>query len=198
MAGPSNSPLGAMYRPEPSLLIDSELSLSLLKIADAQELFSLVEDNRQYLRKTLPWLDEVRSLDEQISYIAHCDSDYELGKGVLYAIRKSGRIVGTVGLNWIDFENRSCGVGYWISEDQMGLGIATRSCFRLIDHCFTDLNFHRFVLEASVENIPSCKVADRLGMRLEGVNRDREWLYNRYVDGKMYAITKPEWLSGSD
>ena len=106
MASLGNSPLGAMNRPEPSLLIDSELSLSLLKIADSQELFSLVEDNRQYLRKTLPWLDEVRSLDEQISYIAHCDSDYELGKGVLYAIRKSGRIVGTVGLNWIDFENR--------------------------------------------------------------------------------------------
>ena len=112
--------------------------------------------------------------------------------------QRLSKSVGTVGLNWLDFENKSCGVGYWISEHQTGQGIVTRSCSRLIDHCFNDLNLHRFVLEASVENVASCNVADRLGMRLEGVNKDREWLYNRYVDGKMYAITKPEWLSASD
>ena len=30
-------------------------------------------------------------------------------------------------------------------------------------------------------------------MRLEGVTKDREWLYDHYVDAKLYAITKPEW-----
>jgi ribosomal-protein-serine acetyltransferase len=195
---PSQSQTGAHNKPVESMIVDTDLCLDILKISDAEELFALVEKNREYLRKTLPWLDEVRSLDEQISYIVHCDSDYELGKGVMYAIRNGGRIVGTIGLNWLDFENRSCGVGYWISEHQTGLGLATRTCSRLIDHCFMDLNLHRFVLEASVENTASCRVAVRLGMRMEGVNKDREWLYNRYVDGKMYAITKPEWLSSSD
>ncbi len=189
---------GPQKRPALSLCVDTDLSLSLLGTSDAKELFGVIEGNRQYLRNSLPWLDEVRTLEEQISYIDHCHADYELGKGVMYTIRRSGRIVGTIGLNWIDYENRSCGVGYWISENHTGQGIATRSCYRIIEHCFNDLNLHRFVLEASVENIASCKVADRLGMRLEGVNRDREWLYNRYVDGKMYAITKPEWKSSSD
>jgi len=198
VAEPFHSQTGAHNRPMESLIVDTGLYLDILKISDAEELFALVEENRLYLRKTLPWLDEVRSLDEQISYISHCQTDYENGKGVMYAIRNGGRIVGTVGLNWLDFENKGCGVGYWISEHQTGQGIVTRSCSRLIDHCFNDLNLHRFVLEASVENVASCNVADRLGMRLEGVNKDREWLYNRYVDGKMYAITKPEWLSASD
>ena len=198
MTEASHPQTGAHNKPVESLIVDTDLCLDILKISDAEELFALVEKNRQYLRKTLPWLDEVTSLDEQISYIIHCDSDYGLGKGVMYAIRNGGRIVGTIGLNWLDFENRSCGVGYWISQHQTGLGLATRSCSRLIDHCFMDLNLHRFVLEASVENVASCKVADRLGMRMEGINKDREWLYSRYVDGKMYAITKPEWLSSSD
>jgi len=32
-----------------------------------------------------------------------------------------------------------------------------------------------------------------LGMRLEGISKDREWLYDRFVDGAMYAVTAPEW-----
>ncbi|MEC7531965.1 MAG: hypothetical protein VX557_00670, partial [Candidatus Thermoplasmatota archaeon] len=94
MTEQSQSQTGAHNKPVESLVVDTDLCLDILKISDAEELFALVEKNREYLRKTLPWLDEVRSLDEQISYIVHCDSDYELGKGVMYAIRNGGRIVG--------------------------------------------------------------------------------------------------------
>jgi len=38
-------------------------------------------------------------------------------------------------------------------------------------------------------------VAERLGMRLEGITKDREWLYDHYVDSALYAIIAPEWQS---
>ena len=113
----------------------------------------------------------------------------------MYSVSSDGDIIGTIGLNSIDYENRSCGVGYWVSEEFAGKGIATRCCSRLIDHCFNDLNLHRFVLEAAIENIASCRVAEKLGLRLEGVIKDREWLYDRFLDANLYAITKPEWVS---
>jgi len=62
-----------------------------------------------------------------------------------------------------------------------------------MDHCFDDLEFHRFVLEAATDNTASRAVAERLGMRLEGITKDREWLYDHYVDAALYAITAPEW-----
>ena len=64
-----------------------------------------------------------------------------------------------------------------------------------MEHCFDDLGFHRFVLEAATENIASRAVAERLGMRLEGITKDREWLYDHYVDSALYAIIAPEWQS---
>tara|TARA_Y100000768_G_scaffold41700_1_gene27340 strand:- start:2139 stop:2738 length:600 start_codon:yes stop_codon:yes gene_type:complete len=188
-----NDTRGVLIRPSPLLVVDDQLSLSILSLSDAREIFKLVDENRIYLRKTLPWLDEVNSLDEQISYISHCISDYELYKGIMYSISSDGDIIGTIGLNSIDYENRSCGVGYWVSEEFAGKGIATRCCSRLIDHCFNDLNLHRFVLEAAIENIASCRVAEKLGLRLEGVIKDREWLYDRFLDANLYAVTKPEW-----
>ena len=30
-------------------------------------------------------------------------------------------------------------------------------------------------------------------LRLEGITKDREWLYDHYVDSTLYAITAPEW-----
>ena len=182
-----------LTRPSSLLTVDNQLSLSIISLSDAREIFKVVDENRIYLRKTLPWLDEVNSLDEQISYISHCISDYELHKGIMYSILFDGDIIGTMGLNSIDYENRSCAVGYGVSEECAGKGIATRCCSRLIDHCFDDLNLHRFVLEASVENIASCRVAEKLGLRLEGVTKDREWLYDRFLDANLYAVTKPDW-----
>ena len=48
----------------------------------------------------------MNSLDEQISYISHCIADYELYKGIMYSVSSDGDIIGTIGLNSIDYENR--------------------------------------------------------------------------------------------
>ncbi len=182
-----------VIRPMTGIQVDSDLEFSLLGINDAEELFSVVESNRTYLREWLPWLDQTNSVEDEISFISMSLDEYEKREGVIYAIRLGGRIIGTIGLNWIDWGNRGCGVGYWLSESHTGQGIVTRCCTRLMEHCFDNLGLHRFVLEAAVENHESRAVADRLGMRLEGITKDREWLYDHYVDAALYAITAPEW-----
>ena len=185
------------HRPDNSLQVDSDLGFSLLGIDDAEELFSVVESNRAYLREWLPWLDQTNNVDDEISFISMSLDEYEKREGVVYAIRLGGRIIGTIGLNWIDWGNRGCGVGYWLSEGHTGQGIVTRCCIRLMEHCFDDLGLHRFVLEVAVDNHESRAVADRLGMRLEGITKDREWLYDHYVDAVLYAITAPEWQTNN-
>ena len=181
------------FRPASQLHVQEGLDLHLVGKADAVELFTVVDSNRDYLRQWLPWLDATNSINDETAFILNSLEEYENREGVFYTIRLNGSIIGTISLNWIDWENKGAGVGYWLSEDQTGNGYVTKSCIRLMEHCFDDLNLHRFVLEAAVENIPSCEIADRIGMRLEGVTKDREWLYDHYVDAKLYAITKPEW-----
>ena len=194
MAEPGELPIYPdPHRPDfaANLLVEDGLELNEPNEEDAEELFSLVEENREYLREWLPWLDDVSSLEDEKTLIRM--EAQKKGSSKIYLIRISGRIVGVLGLNWVDWDNRSFGLGYWLSEDSTGQGIITKSCSRLIDHCFTNLRLHRSVIEAAVENHSSISVAERLGMRLEGTSRDREWLYDHYVDSVMYAITSPEW-----
>ena len=76
----------------------------------------------------------------------------------------------------------------------MGVGVINQICSMMIDHCVSGLGLHRVVLEAAVDNTASCKVAESLGIRLEGVIKDRELLYGSYVDANLYSITGPEWV----
>ena len=139
---------------------------------DAKELFVAVDENREYLREWLPWLDGVNSVDDELGMIRGIRDDKNF-KWV-YLIRNHGELVGVVSLNWVDWDNRSFGLGYWVSESSSGKGIATKSCRRVIEHCFVDLKLHRLVIEVALENHPSRAVAERLGLRLKPV-RDRGW-----------------------
>ena len=166
-----------VFRPASQLHVQEGLDLHLVGNSDAAELFSVVDSNRDYLRQWLPWLDATNSIDDETAFISNSLEEYEKREGVFYTILLNDRIIGTISLNWIDWGNRAAGVGYWLSEDQTGNGYVTKSCIRLMEHCFDDLNLHRFVLEAAVDNIPSCEIADRIGMRLEGVTKDRAVSY---------------------
>jgi ribosomal-protein-serine acetyltransferase len=184
--------------PEPakSLLVEDGLEIISPVEKDAEELFIIVDENRSYLREWLPWLDDVTSVDDEVALIRSL-SEKKDDNFCFYLIRQFGNLVGVISLNWVDWSNRSFGLGYWVSQSSSGKGIITKACSRLIDHCFDDLMLHRSVIEAAVENYPSRKVAEGLGMRLEGVSKDREWLYDHYTDSSLYAITAPEWKSRS-
>ena len=195
MAGTQGEPREGSrdFRPARLLHVENGLDLQLVGEENAGELFAVVDSNREYLREWLPWLDATRSVEDEKAFISNSLEEYQKREGVFYTIRLEGRIIGTISLNWIDWGNKAAGVGYWLSKNHTGNGYVTKSCIRLMEHCFDDLSLHRFVLEAAVDNIPSCEIAERIGMRLEGITKDREWLYDHYVDAKLFAITKPEW-----
>ena len=177
----------------PIIIVDDELSIIVPTSEDAVELFSLVDDNRKYLREWLPWLDTNLSVKDELDFIEISQKDRIQGSSGVWLIREKNDLVGTISINWIDWDNKSCGLGYWISEDKVGKGIVNRCCKFLINNLILNNQIHRFVIEAAVENHASRTVAENLGMRLEGIIRDRELLYGAYVDAALYVITAPEW-----
>ena len=57
--------------PEPakSLLVEEGLEIVEPVERDADELFIIVDENRAYLREWLPWLDDVKSVDDELALI---------------------------------------------------------------------------------------------------------------------------------
>ena len=175
--------------------IDTDLKLRMLREEDAEELFHVVDANRQHLRRWLPWLDANTEVEHTRQFINSTGDQHARNEGFVCGVLLSDRIVGVVGYHPIRWGNRSVEIGYWLSRGAVGSGIMTRCCRVLVAHAFSQLGLNRVAIPAAVGNLRSRAIPERLGFRQEGIIRDAEWLYDHYVDHVLYAALKREWNS---
>ncbi len=159
----------------------------------AVELSRLVDRNREHLREWLQWVDNSRTTQDSRDFLREVRKMYRDSRTVTAGIWHRERLSGMVGLNDIDWANRSTRFGYWLDAGLQGEGIMTRACQALIEHVFNDLELNRIEIEAAVENVRSRAIPERLGFQLDGVRREAQFLNGRYVDIAVYGMTASEW-----
>ena len=177
------------------LSIDNDSELELISQSHADELFDLIEDNREYLREWLPWLDNNRYLQNTIDYIKISQFQYERNETVQFVLLYKGKIAGVIGFHRIDWMNRSTSIGYWIGERYQGSGLVTKSCASVLDYSFGTMGLHRIEIRCATENLKSQAIPKRLGFKEEGLIRQAEWLYDHYVDHIVYGMLEIEWIN---
>ena len=168
-------------------------SLRQLALSDAAEIFAVVDSNRAYLRRWLPWLDRTQTLEDSQCFLEEVAQQAESNRNIQTAILFDGQIVGVASYHRIDWQNRATCIGYWLAEKYQGRGLVTASCQVLVDHAFASLNLHRLVIACAPGNTRSRAVAQRLGFVHEGRQREAEWLYDHFVDHDIYVQLQPEW-----
>lgn len=168
-------------------------SLRQLALSDAEEMFAVVDANREHLRHWLPWLDRTRSVGDSRQFITDVMQQAEANHNIQTAILLDGRLVGVASYHRIDWQNRSTSLGYWLAAAHEGHGLVTASCQVLVDHAFAALNLHRLTITCATGNARSRAIPPRLGFTHEGRQRDAEWLYDHFVDHEVYVQLQPEW-----
>ena len=140
---------------------------------DAGQLFSLIDRNREHLRRWMPWLDENRSVDDSRAFIARSLEQFTRHEGLAEGIWCEGRLAGVVSYVRIDWANRSAAIGYWLGREFEGRGLA------------------------AADNARSRALARRLGFAEEGVERQGAWMYDRFVDMAVFSLLRGEWRAGT-
>ncbi len=177
------------------LKIDVESELELISQSHADELFELIESNREYLKQWLPWLDNNRYFQNTIDFIKISQIQYERNETVQFALMYKGKVAGVVGFHRIDWLNRSTSIGYWLGEQYQGKGLITKSCSTVLDYSFGRMGLNRIEIRCATENLKSRAIPKRLGFKEEGLIREAEWLYDHFVDHVVYGMLESEWLS---
>ncbi|MEM7556005.1 MAG: GNAT family protein [Cyanobacteria bacterium P01_A01_bin.84] len=173
--------------------VRENLLIRLIKESDAEELFLLINENRTYLRQWLGWIDDTKTVKDTHFFIKSSLQQYTENKCLICAIVIDKTIAGMIGFNFIDWNNNQTEIGYWLSEKMQGKAMIADSCKVLIDYAFNTLNLNRIQIPAAEDNFKSRAIAERLGMKFEGIIREREYLYGRYVNHAMYSLLKREW-----
>jgi ribosomal-protein-serine acetyltransferase len=169
--------------------------LRRLEESDADELYRLIETNREYLARWLPWAEGL-TLAGSIEFIRMVRRQEASNDGFQAALVEEGSIVGMVGFHSVNWPHQSTTIGYWLDEGHQGRGLMTRAVRGLVDHAFGVWGLHRVEIQAAVDNHRSRAIPERLGFREEGVRRQAERIGDRWHDLTVYAMLAPEWVQG--
>jgi RimJ/RimL family protein N-acetyltransferase len=90
-------------------------------------------------------------------------------------------------------------IGWVFNRTYHGQGYATEAAMALLQYGFEALQLHRVVATSQPENVASCRVMEKLGMRREAHFRkcirrpDNQWW-----DEYFYALLEEEWFKAND
>jgi RimJ/RimL family protein N-acetyltransferase len=141
------------------------LLLRHLQHDDVDAIFAVIGDpvTMQYYPRTFGRKDADEWIERNLGRYA------EQGHG-LYAVvlRSTGDVIGDCGLVTQQIEGEPLlEVGYHLRRDQWGNGYATEAARGCVKHAFRTLGAEKVISLIRPENLPSRRVAERNGMRIE-------------------------------
>lgn len=176
-----------------SYQINEVTQLRLLEYRYDQELYDLIDHNRDNLREWLSWVDGMRSAQDTKSFIGRTRKQWADHEGFTAGIFYKDAICGIIGFNSVNWRQKHISIGYWLGQQFQGKGIITQACAALVDHAFQEMNLHRVEIRTAVENFKSRAVPERLGFKEEGIARQSAWLYDQFIDHVVYGMLAEEW-----
>ena len=83
-------------------------------------------------------------------------------------------------------------IGYWLSADVAGRGIAPRAVAMVIDHCLGPVGLHRIEICVRPENTNSLRVVEKLGLEQVGYAPRFLHIDGAWRDHRIFATTVEE------
>ena len=108
-----------------------------------------------------------------------------------------GELVGDVLLALRSVEHETVEVGYIFAPAHGGQGYATEAVRALIDLAFGELGARRVIARVDARNLPSRRLLERLGLRLEAHLVENEWFKGELTSETDYAVLAREWRAGA-
>jgi RimJ/RimL family protein N-acetyltransferase len=139
------------------------------------------------------------SEDQARGWIAAHTGQSATGKEIVFGVvtREDAQLIGAVGLREIDTEHSQAELGFWIAVQAWGKGYATEATRQVIRYAFEELKPNRVYAHHMVRNPASGKVLEKLGMKREGLLRQRVRKWGVFEDVVLMAILHDDWRQRS-
>jgi ribosomal-protein-serine acetyltransferase len=184
---------GASARDHLTIRVDDSIELRAVSTADCAELYKAIDRNRARLRQWLPWAGLSYQQDDLLEFLQQRERDNASRTSLTTHIRFNGELCGAVGLHVIDPRHRSTSIGYWLDQAYEGRGIMTRACRAMVTEGFRHYGLHRIEIRCGIGNGRSAAIPQRLGFTEEGVLREAEWVFDRWVDLRVFSMLEQDW-----
>lgn len=182
----------------PSAIKGSLLTLKKHTPTLAYNMFEVIDKDRDRLGQFLPWVEHMKSVDNQLWYINECKGDWEAGTMFDYGIfNHQDQYIGNFGVHSISWADDRCELGYWISSHFEGQGFISASV-RMLEKVLFEMNFNRIEIRCDPLNKKSSAVPIRNAYKYEGVLLQYQYQAGKHRDTAVYAKLLSEYRSGGN
>ena len=110
------------------------------------------------------------------------------------ALEYDGKFAGALSFHTLNLEEAKAEIGYWVTAEIRGKGIATLATKLLTEYGFETIGFHRIEALVVESNKPSLKVLSNAGYQQEGVLRDKSFQDDGTRENMiMFAAIRTDW-----
>ena len=143
---------------------------------DGHELHAAVRESIDELTPWMPWPKEHRTVDDseasarraRVAFLQRSELRLHL------YLRGTDTMVGSSGLQGIDWKVPKFEIGYWCRTGFRGRGYITEAVLGITAFAFDTLRAKRVEIRCDSRNHPSVRVAQRAGFLLEGTLQNNE------------------------
>ncbi len=172
------------------------LELRPFRRRDVDSLITAVADSIEELERWLPWVHREYSRADALRYIRDSSAAWIEGQAHDFAIRMPGipdDHIGNISIWPVSRRDQSGEIGYWIKTSETGTGIATEAVTAVLAVGFEEMALHRITLRIAVGNVPSERIAEKLGFVHEGLLRKEVLVAGEWIDHTLWAMLEEEY-----
>jgi ribosomal-protein-alanine N-acetyltransferase len=174
-------------------LTHGDVKLRIAKMRDSKPLEKLILGNRAWLRPweaTNPGAPNSFDVRSQLrGLIRQLDDE----SGMPFVIEVQGVVQGQLNVANILYGSVSSAViGYWVSPEVAGRGVAPKSVALVTDYLMNQVGLHRVEIDVRPENTASLRVIEKLGFRYEGIKQRYIHINGDWRDHYIFALTAEE------
>jgi ribosomal-protein-serine acetyltransferase len=170
--------------------------LRALEPWQAAEFAASVDRMRAHLAPWLPWATSITGPESAREFLQRYADRQARDGGRIYGIWLDEVLVGGTLFRVFDADAGSCEVGVWLAPEAQGRGLVNRAVRRMIDWAVQDRGMTRVEWHTVPSNARSIAVAQRLGMRRDGVLRKAYPMNGTRHDVEIWSLLASEWAPG--
>lgn len=175
--------------------IDEENYLAVLEPRHSKELlYQLIDSSRENIGRWLTFPTITNNVEDSLTFIEKSLRRLSENNGYWAGIWHKGTIAGSIGFLYMDWKARKTEIGYWLGDEYIGKGLATKAAKLLINHSFEELDLKKVEINVASGNLKSKAIPERLGFTAKGTIRNYEYLNGEYHDRIIYGLLKKEWI----
>lgn len=185
--GPGDGPLRIAFR-------TPRLEIRPLEARDAEALYSYRSDPSvvrfQTFRPASP-------ADAERFIAANTSSRGEPGSWLQLGIFLKGRLIGDLGVHFLNPDSSGCEIGYTVAPACRGAGIGREAVTALAARLFRDMGKRRLVASVDPDNAASVALLERAGFRREAHFRKNIRTPEGWADELVYALLAEDFEAGA-